>query len=70
MRGGCAGSFGRVFRAVRISDDAEYALKELDMRPMRKREREDCVNEVRILASSVNNPSVIRYYDAFVEGNR
>ena len=55
---------------MRISDESEYALKELDMRPMRKREREDCVNEVRILASSVNNPSVIRYYDAFVEGNR
>ena len=46
-----------------------YALKELDMRSMKKREREDCVNEVRILASSINNPAVIRYHDAFVEGN-
>jgi len=61
------GSFGRVYRAVRLSDNMEYALKELDMRPMQRKEREDCVNEVRILASSVNNPSIVRYFDAFME---
>ena len=37
------------------------------MRPMQRKEREDCVNEVRILASSVNNPSIVRYFDAFME---
>jgi len=63
------GSFGRVYRAVRLSDNQEYALKELDMRPMQRKEREDCVNEVRILASSCSNPSIVRYYDAFMEGD-
>lgn len=63
------GSFGRVYRAVRLSDNQEYALKELDMRPMQRKEREDCVNEVRILASSVNNPSIVRYFDAFMVGD-
>jgi len=46
-----------------------YALKELDMRPMQRKEREDCVNEVRILASSVANPAIVRYYDAFMEAD-
>mmetsp|Transcript_27337 Transcript_27337/g.42720 ORF Transcript_27337/g.42720 Transcript_27337/m.42720 type:complete len:501 (+) Transcript_27337:825-2327(+) len=63
------GSFGRVHRAVRISDDKEYALKELNMKSMSKKEREDSVNEVRILSSSFKNPLVIRYYDAFMEGD-
>ncbi|EKX36469.1 hypothetical protein GUITHDRAFT_155234, partial [Guillardia theta CCMP2712] len=62
------GSFGKVYRAVRLSDNIEYALKELDMRPMQQREREDCVNEVRILASSTCNPYIVRYFDAFMEG--
>ena len=39
------------------------------MKPMKQKEREDCVNEVRILASSVNNPNIVRYYDAFMEGD-
>jgi len=39
------------------------------MKPMQRKEREDCVNEVRILASSVNNPSIVRYYDAFMQND-
>ena len=39
------------------------------MQSMQKREREDCVNEVRILASSIHSSSIVRYYDAFMEGD-
>lgn len=41
------GSFGRVFRAVRPSDNQEYAIKEVNIKAMSQREREDAVNEVR-----------------------
>ena len=39
------------------------------MRPMQRKEREDCVNEVRILASSVASPFIVRYFDAFMAGD-
>jgi serine/threonine protein kinase len=42
------GSFGRVFRAVRPSDNQEYAIKEVNIKAMSQREREDAVNEVRM----------------------
>jgi len=63
------GSFGRVYRCIRCSDNQEYAIKEVNIKSMSQREREDAVNEVRILAS-VNHNMVIRYYDAFIENDR
>ena len=53
------GSFGRVYRCIRCSDNQEYAIKEVNIKSMSQREREDAVNEVRILAS-VNHSMVIR----------
>lgn len=63
------GSFGRVFRAIRPSDNTEYAIKEVNIKVMPQREREDAVNEVRILAS-VQHQMVIRYFDAFIEQDK
>ena len=45
------GSFGRVFRAVRPSDNQEYAIKEVNIKAMSQREREDAVNEVIKIAT-------------------
>ena len=56
------------FLKIRVGT-LRYALKELDMKSMKQKEREDCVNEVRILASSVESPSIVRYYDAFMESD-
>eukprot|EP00960_Hanusia_phi_P063802 765576-Hanusia_phi.AAC.12 len=55
------GSFGRVYRCIRCSDNQEYAIKEVNIKSMSQREREDAVNEVRILAS-VNHNMVIRLF--------
>lgn len=49
------GSFGRVYRCIRVSDGQEYAMKEVAIKAMSQREREDAVNEVRILASVTHN---------------
>ena len=44
-------------------------MKEVAIKSMSQREREDAVNEVRILAS-VHHQMVIRYYDAFIENDK
>lgn len=63
------GSYGKVYKVQRLSDDKFYALKETDLRGLSQAERMDAVNEVRLLVS-INHPSVIRYHEAFLNGNK
>jgi len=63
------GSFARVYRVTRNSDHKRYAIKEVNLRQMTQKEREDAVNEVRLLAS-IRHDRVIRYFDAFIESDR
>ena len=58
------GSFGSVFLVRRKCDNKIYALKSVYMEKLNKKEQENSVNEVRILAS-VNHPNVIGYKEAF-----
>lgn len=51
---------------IRISDNTEYALKKVKMISLSAKEKENALNEVRILAS-INNPNVIAYKEAFFE---
>jgi|ERR1711934_180928 len=63
------GSSGTVYHVKRISDKKSYALKEVSLSSLPARERDDAVNEVRLLAS-VSHPNIIKYYEAFVEGGK
>ena len=58
------GSFGSVFLVRRIADNKIYALKTVILEKLNKKEQENSVNEVRILAS-INHPNVIGYKEAF-----
>ena len=58
------GSFGSVFLVRRIADNKIYALKSVILDKLNKKEQENSVNEVRILAS-INHPNVIGYKEAF-----
>ena len=58
------GSFGSVYLVTRKEDQKIYALKSVIMEKLNKKEQENSVNEVRILAS-VNHPNVIGYKEAF-----
>ena len=58
------GSFGSVYLVRRKQDNKIYALKTVIMEKLNKREQENSVNEVRILAS-INHPNVIGYKEAF-----
>lgn len=52
----------------RKADDRLYALKMVEMKNLSDKERENAINEVRILAS-INHPNVISYKESFVDKN-
>ena len=62
------GSFSSVYLVTRIADQKIYALKSVTMDKLTKKEQENSVNEVRILAS-VSHPNVIGYREAFWDDN-
>ena len=58
------GSFSSVYLVRRKEDQEIYALKSVNLQKLNKKEQQNSVNEVRILAS-VNHPNVIGYKEAF-----
>jgi len=63
------GSYGSVYKVKRISDERIYAVKETDVKSMSQTEREESVNEIRLLASA-SHPNIVSYNEAFLDGNR
>lgn len=64
-----AGSYGKVFKAVKKNDQQTYAIKEVKLSGMDRKDRENAVNEVRLLAS-INISNVIKFKDTFVDDMR
>lgn len=62
------GTYGSVWKVTRIASGRIYALKEVDMRGKKQSEREESVNEIRLLAS-VRHPNIIRYRDSFFDND-
>lgn len=60
------GSYSEVFKVIRKSDGQQYALKKVSMENLSQKERENALNEVRILAS-IHHENIIGYKDAFVD---
>ena len=58
------GAFSSVHRVKRKSDGLEYALKKVKLGDLKEKEKENALNEVRILAS-INHPNIISYKDTF-----
>ena len=52
------GAYSNVFRVKRLEDNKEYALKKVKMEHLSEKERDNAINEVRILAS-IKHPNVI-----------
>jgi len=63
------GSSGTVYHVKRLSDKKSYALKEVSLSGLGPKEKDDALNEVRLLAS-VAHPHIIKYYEAFVEASK
>jgi hypothetical protein len=52
------GAYSSVYRVKRIYDGEEYALKKVKLHHLSDKEKENAINEVRILAS-LKNPNII-----------
>ena len=48
-----------MYKVQRKSDGEVYALKEVSLKALKQREREDAVNEVRVLASIKHRKSML-----------
>lgn len=57
-----------MFRVRRYEDNQMYALKKVKLDHLSEKERENAINEVRILAS-IKHPNVIQYKEAFLDEN-
>jgi NIMA (never in mitosis gene a)-related kinase len=60
------GSYSSVYKVKRLEDSLEYALKKVKIQNLSDREKENALNEVRILAS-IKNPFVAGYKQAFFD---
>lgn len=63
------GSYGVVHRVKRKADGRSYVLKRIALSGLSRREQQDAINEVRLLAV-VSSPHVTRYYDSFIEDSQ
>jgi NIMA (never in mitosis gene a)-related kinase len=60
------GSFSNVYKVKRISDGEIYAMKKVKMGLLKEKEKENALNEVRILAS-LNDTNIVSYKEAFID---
>jgi NIMA (never in mitosis gene a)-related kinase len=60
------GAYSSVYKVKRNSDSLVYALKQVKMLTLTEKERENALNEVRILAS-IDEPNVISYKESFID---
>jgi NIMA (never in mitosis gene a)-related kinase len=63
------GAYSTVFKVKRIIDNQIYALKKVKLMNLSEKEKENSLNEVRILASVKSN-FVVSYKEAFFRRKR
>jgi NIMA (never in mitosis gene a)-related kinase len=62
------GAYSKVFKVLRLSDQEIYALKKVKIKSLKKKEKINALNEIRILAS-ISHPNIISYKEAFFDDN-
>eukprot|EP00747_Dinoflagellata_sp_TGD_P181966 gnl/TRDRNA2_/TRDRNA2_36014_c0_seq1.p1 gnl/TRDRNA2_/TRDRNA2_36014_c0~~gnl/TRDRNA2_/TRDRNA2_36014_c0_seq1.p1 ORF type:complete len:385 (+),score=95.20 gnl/TRDRNA2_/TRDRNA2_36014_c0_seq1:106-1260(+) len=63
------GSFGVVFKVKRKTDEALFVCKEIAVRSMDKKSREEAEKEVTLLKKiSSGSPYIVQYVESFLEG--
>jgi NIMA (never in mitosis gene a)-related kinase len=62
-----SGSFGRVIKVRKQKGEKEiFAMKQIKLNQLNAREKDNALNEVRLLAS-IDSPNIISYKSAFFE---
>ena len=62
------GAYSTVFKVKRRSDENIYALKKVQLNPLKEKEKENALTEVRVLAS-ISHENIVAYKESFVENN-
>lgn len=62
------GAFSIVYKVTRKSDKETYALKQVKLGSLSRKEKENALNEIRILAS-FDHPNIIGFKEAFLDDN-
>lgn len=60
------GAYSSVYHVRRIADNEYYALKKVRMMKLSDKEKENALNEVRILAS-IRHHNIVAYKEAFID---
>lgn len=60
------GAYSSVYRVRRLEDHLEYALKKVKLQNLSDKEKQNALNEVRILAS-IHHQNIISYKEAFID---
>lgn len=60
------GSYSSVYKVKRLTDNTDYALKKVKLTNLSDKERQNALEEVRILAS-IRNINMIAYKEAFID---
>jgi NIMA (never in mitosis gene a)-related kinase len=60
------GAYSSVYKVRRIHDSEIYALKKVQMQNLSEKEKENALNEVRILAS-IMHQNICSYKEAFMD---
>jgi NIMA (never in mitosis gene a)-related kinase len=60
------GAYSSVYKVKRLTDNKEYALKKVKLLNLKEKEKDNALNEIRLLAS-IRHPNVVCYKEAFYE---
>lgn len=60
------GAYSTVVKVTRVSDGQLYALKQVKLSHLSDKDRENALNEVRLLAS-ISHPAIIAFKEAFLD---
>lgn len=60
------GAYSVVYKVKRVTDGVDYALKKIKLMDLKEKERENALNEIRLLAS-IRHPNIVCYKEAFYE---
>ena len=60
------GAYSAVYKVKRKIDNQIYALKKVNFKTLKEKDKFNALNEIRILAS-INNKHIIKYKEAFID---